>query len=112
MSFEHDPLDALLREWKSPEPAEELDRRITSAYRSAMRPSVWRRFWKMRVSVPAPFLVPAAVVIVGLFLYLRPHPAVPVRVPEPAALQPATRVTLADFQPVPQLEPHILKEGK
>ncbi len=34
---EPDSLDALLREWKSPEPPGELDRRVTSAYRSAVR---------------------------------------------------------------------------
>ena len=40
---EPDSLDALLREWKSPEPPGELDRRVTSAYRSAVRPPqpVW-----------------------------------------------------------------------
>ena len=109
---EHDLLDALLREWKSREPAEELDRRIASAYRSAMRPSVWRRFWKTRVSIPAPVLVPAALAILALFLWLRPHSTVPVQGPVPAAVQPATRVTLADFQPVQQLEPHVVKEGQ
>jgi len=109
---EHDPLDALLREWKSPEPADGLDRRITSAYRSAMRPSVWRRFWKMRVSIPAPVLVPAALAILALFLWLRPHAGVSIQVPQPTAVQPATRVTLADFQPVQQLEPHVVKEGQ
>ena len=109
---EHDPLDGLLREWKSPAPPDEMDRRIKSAYRSAMRPSVWRRFWKMRVSIPAPVLVPAALAILALLLWLRPHASVPVPVPEPTAVQPATRVTLADFQPVQQLEPHVVKEGQ
>ena len=64
---EPDSLDALLREWKSPEPTAELDQRVTSAYRSAVRPPrssapVWRQFWTMRVSVPAPALVVAALV--------------------------------------------------
>jgi hypothetical protein len=109
---EHDPLDALLREWKSPEPAEGMDQRITSAWRSATRPSLWRRFWKMRVSIPAPVFVPAALAILALFLWLRPYSSKPVPAPQPAAVQPSAPVTLADFQPVQQLEPHIVKEGK
>jgi hypothetical protein len=112
---EHDPLDDLLREWNSPEPTDELDRRITSAYRTAVRPPVWRRFWRTRISIPAPALVSAALVALALFLWLRPHSGVPVAnpsAPGPAAVQPETRVTLADFQPVQQLEPHVMKEGK
>jgi len=66
----------------------------------------------MRVSIPAPVLVPAALAILALFLWLRPHSSLPVQGPSPAALQPGTRVTLADFQPVQQLEPHVVKEGQ
>lgn len=112
---EQDPLDDLLREWKSSEPTDELDRRVTSAYRTAVRQPIWRRFWRTRISIPAPAVVSAALVILALFLWLRPHSGVPVTTPPatgPAAVQPETRVTLADFQPVQQLEPHIVKEGQ
>jgi hypothetical protein len=112
---EDDPLDDLLREWKSPEPTDELDRRITSGYRTMVRPPIWRRFWRTRISIPAPALVSAALVVLALFLWLHPHSGVSVTTPSapgPAAVQPETRVTLADFQPVQQLEPHVMKEGQ
>jgi hypothetical protein len=112
---EHDPLDDLLREWKSPEPANELDRRIASAYRTMVRPPIWRRFWRTRISIPAPVLASVALVVLALFLWLRPHSGVSGTTPSapgPAAVQLETRVTLADFQPVQQLEPHIMKEAQ
>jgi hypothetical protein len=70
---ERDPLDVLLREWKSPESAPELDECMVIAYRTAFRTAedeapVWRRFWKARVSIPVPLLA-AAVVIVALFFW-------------------------------------------
>jgi hypothetical protein len=38
-----DSLDALLREeWKTPEPVAALEQRVTSAYRSTVRPSAQR----------------------------------------------------------------------
>lgn len=94
---ENDSLDSLLREWKSPEPAAELDRRIISAYRSAMGGApIWSRFWTMRVAVPAPVLVAAVLAICALLLWLRPTTA------QPSGTSGAlTRINVTGFQPLP-----------
>ena len=73
---EPDSLEALLREeWKSPEPSAALDQRVISAYRTAVRPSAWRLFWRLRISVPVPVLLAAGVAALGLFFWFRPAAA-------------------------------------
>jgi hypothetical protein len=101
-------LDALLREeWKSPEPSAELDQRVTSAYRSAVRrPAAWKQFWRMRVSIPAPALLLAAAAIVALVVWLRPK-AAPVASPgEPSGV--VTQLNASGFQPLPNGEARIV----
>jgi hypothetical protein len=107
---EPDSLDDLLREWKSPEPTAELDQRVTSAYRSAFRPrrfspQVWRQFWTMRVSVPAPALAAAALAIFTLFFWLRP-PAVPAA--SPATSDAVTRLDASGFQALPNGDARVV----
>ena len=107
---EPDSLDALLREWKPPEPTAELDETVMSAYRSAVRSPQssqrgWQRFWTMRVSVPAPALLAAALAIVTLIFWLRP-PAAPLAAPEtPGAV---TRLDANGFQPLPNGEARVI----
>jgi hypothetical protein len=103
---EPDPLDTLLREWKSPEPAEELDRRVVEAYRSAARPQrpslgIWQQFWTMRVSVPAPAFVAAALAIFTLFLWLRPAAS-------PKTSDAVTQLNASGFQPLPNGKAQIV----
>lgn len=103
---ERDSLDALLHEWKSPEPTAELDQRVTSAYRSAVgSPRFWQQFWRMRVSVPAPALVAGALAILILFIWLRPSaaPAAP-----PKASGVVTRLNASGFQPLPNGEARVV----
>jgi hypothetical protein len=108
---EPDSLDAVLRECKLPEPTAEMDQRVMAAYRSAIGPLQasrrtspqtslrgWRQFWTMRVSVPAPALVAAALAILVLFFWLRP-PAAPARSPETSGV--VTRLNVSGFQPLP-----------
>jgi hypothetical protein len=107
---ESDSLDALLREWKSPEPTAELDQRVTTTYRSAVRASrlstpVWRRFWKLRVSIPAPVLVAAAVAVFTLFFWLRPSAD---RASSPKASGVVTRLNASGFQPLPDGEARVV----
>jgi hypothetical protein len=99
-------LDDLLRqEWKAPEPTADLDGQVISAYRSAVRPkSSWRAFWSMRVSVPAPVLLAAAVAIAALVVWLRPGAA-------PAPAEPAgvvTQLNASGFQPLPNGEARVV----
>ncbi len=107
---EPDSLDVLLREWKPPEPTAELDRRVTSAYRSAVRrprfsPRAWQQFWTMRLSVPAPALVAAALAILTLFFWWRPS-AAPAASPETSGV--VTRLNVSGFQPLPNGEARVV----
>jgi hypothetical protein len=107
---EPDSLDALLREWKSPEPTAELDQRVTSAYRSAVRsprfsPRFWRQFLTMRVSVPAPALVAATLAIITLFFWMRPS-ATPAASPETSGV--VTRLNASGFQPLPDGQARVV----
>jgi len=104
---EPDSLDALLREeWKSPEPTAELDIRVTSVYRAAVRrPVRWKRFWTMRVSLPAPALLIAAVAIVALVVWLRPAAAPRTPVESPGVL---TQLNASGFQPLPNGEARVI----
>ena len=108
--IEPDSLDALLREWKSPEPTAELDQRVTSAYRSAVGPPrfslrVWRQFWTMRVSLPAPAIVVAALAVFALFFWSRPS-AAPAVSPETSGV--VTRLNARGFQPLPNGEARVV----
>ena len=108
---EPDPLDVILREvWKSPEPTAALDQRVTSAYRSAVRPPwfsrrSWKQFWTMRVSVPAPALVAAAVAVFALYFWLRPAATPPA---PPASAGMVTRLNASGFQPLPDGEARVV----
>ncbi len=48
---EHDPLNSVLREWEAPDPSSAVDARVRAAYRSAHRPSLWRRIWSAQVTI-------------------------------------------------------------
>ncbi|HEV2687037.1 MAG TPA: hypothetical protein VGV35_00745 [Bryobacteraceae bacterium] len=107
---EPDSLDALLRQSTSPEPTAELDQRVMSAYRSAVHPPrfsprVWRQFWTMRVSLPAPALVAAALAIFALFFWFRPS-AVPAASPQTPGV--VTRLNVSGFQPLPNGEARVV----
>lgn len=100
---ESDPLDTLLRECKLPEPTAELDQRVVSAYRSAVRPPrvsprAWRQFWTMRVSVPVPALVAVALAIFAVVFWLWPAAAT-THSPETPGI--VTRLNVSGFQPLP-----------
>lgn len=106
---ERDPLDALLAEWKSTEPATDFDRRVMEAYRARFpkpsdRLAGWRRLWNMRVSVPVPILI-AAMTLLGLFFWYRSSS-------QSAATPPATgvvtRLNATGFQPLPNGEARVV----
>jgi hypothetical protein len=94
---ENDPLRAVLREWKTPEPSAELDTRVRRGFRMARAPSPWVRFWTARVSVPVPVLAVLMVLVAMVWLVeFRPAPPAPVRRPGMV-----TRLEATGFQAVP-----------
>ena len=110
---ERDPLQSLLREWKSPELGSDFDDRVVSAYRARFpmetgRQPVLRRFWAARISVPVPVLL-AVMATIALFLWLRPTTA-PVTAPRPADLPSGvlTQLNVSGFQPLPNGEARIV----
>jgi anti-sigma-K factor RskA len=105
---ELDPLDKLLRECEPPEPGAELDARVLSAYRAHLTQpesrGFWRRFWSLRVSVPAPALIAAAIALVAVFFWVRPA-AQPATAEAPGAV---TRLNASGFQPLPNGEARVV----
>lgn len=95
---EPDALHNLLREWQSPEPSPEFDRRVINAYREAQRPPIWRRFWRARISIPMPVFAIGALVAVALLLWFR-WSSTP---PAPAATSDlVTHLNATGFRPLP-----------
>ncbi len=103
---EPDPLSALLKEWKAPEPSPEFDRRIAAAYRNALpRPPVWMRFWRARVSVPMPVLAVGVLVAVVVLLVFRTAST-----PKPVTVSPnvVSRLNATGFLPLPNGQARVL----
>ena len=94
-------LSPLLRRWEAPNAPPSLERRVLPR-----RGSPWRWSWRWlltgTIRVPVPVGIAAAVGLLGLWIYW------PGAEHEPVA-QPPASVTLADFQPVQQLEPTIVR---
>lgn len=89
-------LNHLLRQWEAPPAPASLDRRVLPR-----RGSWWQWLFTGTIRIPVPVGV-AAVVLVGLWIHYAKAPAtVPIA-------RPAPTVSLADFQPVKQLEPQLL----
>ena len=106
---EPDPLDALLGEWKSPEPSQDFDERVVSAYRASMAARLahgWRRFWNARITVPVPVLI-AAMVVFALFLWYRS--ASRASTPPAEASGIVTRLSATGFQPLPNGEARVIQ---
>ena len=104
---EPDPLSALLRESKAPEPGLELDERVLRSYRSvfpAVRRTAWNRFLSWRVSMPVPVLIAAAVIVALIFWFRSgPAPATPTLAPDVV-----TQLNVSGFQPLPNGEARVV----
>lgn len=95
-------LSQLLRRWKAPETPSSLSRRVLPPKTSGWR---WLLTGSIRIPVP---LGMAAVLVLAVWVFLDRKPA-----HEPPIAQPVTdSITLADFQPVRQLEPRVLSESQ
>lgn len=93
-------LDALLRKWEAPPAPASLRAKVVP-------PSQWWQ-WLTRGTIRVP--VPAGIALIlalAAFLYFFRTPAAE----QPTPIQAAKSVSLADFQPVKQLEPRVIRRG-
>ena len=92
-------LDKLLRQWQAPGAPPTLHAKVLP------RPSQWWR-WLATGTIRIPVPVGIAILLaVAALLYFRTYLPTAER---PTAIQPAKSVSLADFQPVKQLEPRVI----
>jgi len=92
-------LTHLLREWKAPAAPATLRARVIG------QPLPWWRWlFAGTIRVPVPVAV-AAALLLAAWVYTRIPAAAPLAGPEPT-------VSLADFEPVRQLEPRVVGEVK
>ena len=93
-------LDRMLRQWPAPGAPPSLRAKVLP------QPSQWWQWLtKGTVRVPVPLGIAMLVALAAFFYSFRTHlPMTEV----PTAVQPAKCVTLADFQPVKQLEPRVI----
>ena len=95
-------LNHLLQQWKAPATPASVEHRVLG--RSA---PWWQWLISGAIRVPVPVMV-AMVAVLALLFYFRTSDKPK---PEPQnASQPGT-VSLADFQPVRQLEPKVIRSG-
>ena len=111
---ENDPLNSLLREWEAPEPSSALDARVRAAYRAAHQPSLWRRMWSVRVTIPVPVL--AALLLIAAVAWLQFRAGRPASQPT-VAVPPleggyVTRLEIAGFKPLPDGNVRIIRSGE
>ena len=92
-------LNHLLRQWEAPPAPSTLKGRVFSVHKSW-----WRWLLMGSIRVPVPVALAAAVLIALLIQYSR---AV-----LPSRVAPSSTVSLADFKPVPQLEPVLVSGGQ
>lgn len=110
---EEDPLQSVLREWPAPAPSHAMDERVLAAWQAAHRPSLWRRAWTGRVSMPVPVLALALLLIAVLVWFqFRPQHS-----SQPASVAPrgegyTTQIETAGFQPLPNGETRVIRSGQ
>ena len=97
--LDEDELNQLLRQWEAPAAPPTLRQRVFPEQKS-----LWAWLLKGEIRVPVP-AVAAAIIAIALWMHYS-RPATPGRVSQPGS------VSLADFQPVRQLEPVVIRGGE
>ncbi|MBZ5632895.1 MAG: hypothetical protein LAO55_07170 [Acidobacteriia bacterium] len=89
-------LDRMLQQWQAPGAPPSLSAKVLPP-----RDSWWRWMLTGSIRIPVPLGI-ALLVALAVFFYFRP-------LKHPEAVQSSKPVSLADFQPVKQLEPRIIR---
>ena len=97
--LDENELRQLLRKWEAPPAPATLEGRIFGEEKSR-----WQWLWSGTIRVPVPVALAVAVLIALWIHYSKPAGA-------PQVARPAT-VSLADFQPVRQLQPVVVVGGQ
>jgi hypothetical protein len=107
---EPDFLNSVLREWEAPQPPSAMDARVRAAYREVHHPSLWRRIWSARVTIPVPVLAAVLLLLAPvLWLKFRARPPAPA---EPANVGYVTRLEAAGFKPLPDGATRVIRAGE
>ena len=94
-----DELDHLLRQWKAPAAPPSLEEKF---FPRGERLPWWRWLWSGTIPIPVPVgLVAAAILVAAVLFGISNYPP----------RRPVQSVTLADFQPVKQLQPRIIRNA-
>ena len=92
-------LDRILQQWRAPGAPRSLHAKVVP-------PSQWWQWLtKGTIRVPVPVGIVALLAVAAFLYFFRTHSST---TEQPMAVQPAKSVSLADFQPVKQLEPRII----
>jgi hypothetical protein len=94
-------LNELLQQWEAPGAPRGLWRRV-----NARRGSWWT--WLLRGSIRVPVPVGAAVVLLAT-IWVYSATSSGLNAPPPPPQAPSVSVSLADFEPVEQIEPRIIR---
>ena len=93
-------LNDLLRQWKAPAAPAALERKFFPKPEGL---SWWRWLWSGSIRVPVPVgLAVLAILLAAMMFGLSRRET---------AFRPPDKVTLADFQPVKQLQPRIIRSS-
>ena len=92
-------LDKILQQWQAPGAPQSLHAKV-------LPPSQWWQWLtKGTIRVPVPVGIAGVLALAAFLYFFRTH--LPMT-EQPTAAQPAKSVSLADFQPVKQLEPRVI----
>lgn len=100
-----------LEQWKAPEPGQSLDARVLAAYRERVKPPLWRRLLRARISVPVPVAAAIVLAIIIAAIVLAPPRQRPAYSSprDTAAAHPVQQVRIEDFRPVANPEMRVVR---
>jgi hypothetical protein len=95
-------LDKLLQQWQAPGAPPSLRAKVLP------RSHWWQWLATGTIRVPVPVGIALLLAVAAFSYFFRTHLST---TGQPTAVQPAKSVSLADFQPVKQLEPRVIGRG-